>query len=1033
MPSQHPELERAIRQNHRCDETKLIQRLTLLAHQTSANEQVIQTTARQLVKRARTLQSEEQSIASFIHEYDLRTEEGVLLMCMAEALLRIPDGETQQRLVNEILTRGHWEEHLGSDSSLLVNASTWGLYFGSQMVEQPLLESETPQNTLQQLSQRIGSKMAHAAMIQAVKLMAEHFVMGAEIGDAIARAQIDGEQRVSFDCLGEAAQCQEDVDAYFAAYRDAIEQVGENSSAATLFDQFSISIKLSALHSRYDSFKQQRVLQELLPPLRELIILAKQRHVQVTLDAEEADHLSLSLQIFESLWHDPAIAGWHGFGLAVQAYQKRALPLLEWLVALAKERQSSIPIRLVKGAYWDSEIKLAQQLGLNDYPVFTRKAATDISYLACANYMLQQSDYIYSQFASHNAHTISWILQAGQGKKFEFQRLHGMGEELYQALYEAHPDTPPCRIYAPVGLHNRLLPYLVRRLLENGANASFVNQMADQRLSDEALVIEPHTRLDQPTNHPLIKPAEIYAPKRINAKGLDLHCQNTMKRLQRAIDEHRTQQWRVTPLINGKPQEGQAKPFYNPADHTDKIGQLVEATAEQVDLAYQTCQQSLDEWQQLSTQQRAEIINDCADLYEEQLPELMAHIIREGGRTLPDALAEVREAIDFLRYYANQACTLQQASKNLPGPTGEQNQLALCGRGVIACISPWNFPLAIFTGQIAAALVIGNAVVAKPASATPLTAFSAVKLMHLAGLPSGVLQLLPGDSRIIGNALIDNPALAGIAFTGSLSGAQLMNRSLANRQGAILPLIAETGGINVMIADSSALLDQLIPDLLTSAFNSAGQRCSALRVLIVQEEIADTAIDRLCKCIDELSLGDPTELATDIGPVISEEAQQALQTYCDKMSEQFTLLHKAPYQNNKGHFMPPHLFEIPNLQVMTDETFGPVLHLLRYKRGQLPQMIKQINAMGYGLTLGLHSRLQSTIQRVKTQAKVGNIYINRNMIGAVVGSQPFGGEGTSGTGPKAGGPNYLQRFAHERTVSINTTAIGGDAELLSGK
>ncbi len=1030
MSSQQSKLESAIWQSHRCDEVELIQSLSQLIQQTPTAELATQTTACQLVSRARTLQSEEQSISSFIHEYDLRTEEGVLLMCMAEALLRIPDSKTQQRLVNEILTRGHWDEHLGSNTSLLVNASTWGLFFGSQMVEQPLLESKTAQNILQQISQRIGSKMAHTAMMQAVKLMAEHFVMGAEISDAIARAQVSRQQRVSFDCLGEAAQCQMDVDGYFAAYQDAIEQIGENCTKERLFDQFSISIKLSALHSRYDSFKQPQVMKELIPPLRKLIILAKQQHVQVTLDAEEADHLALSLQIFKTLWHDPTIKGWHGFGLAVQAYQKRALPLLKWLVALAKERKSRIPVRLVKGAYWDSEIKLAQQLGLDDYPVFTRKTATDISYLACANYMLQQSDSLYPQFATHNAHTITWILQASQGKTFEFQRLHGMGEALYQAINEIEPNAPPCHIYAPVGLHNQLLPYLVRRLLENGANSSFVNQMADQQVSDEALVSNPLSRFKQSAIHPLIKPAEIYAPERRNSKGLDLHCPNTIQRIQRAIDEHNKVAWQVAPLIKGIPQRGDSKPLYNPANHSDQIGQLIEANVEQVNLAYTISQKSLSEWQLTSIEQRATILNKCADLFEEQLPELMAHIIREAGRTLPDALSEVREAIDFLRYYAYQACSLQQASRDLPGPTGEQNQLALYGRGVITCISPWNFPLAIFTGQIAAALVVGNAVVAKPASATPLTAFAAIKLMHQAGIPSNTLQLIPVDSRIIGKALVDNPALAGIAFTGSLAGAQRINRSLANRQGAILPLIAETGGINVMLADSTALLDQLIPDLLTSAFNSAGQRCSALRVLIVQEEIAELVIDRLLACMDELKLGAPDQLATDIGPVISADALQTLQAYCDKMEKQVTLLHKVSLHNNEGHFMPPHLFEIPNLQVMSGETFGPVLHLLRYKGGELAQMIQQINAMGYGLTLGLHSRLQSTMQLVTTTAKVGNIYINRNMIGAVVGSQPFGGEGTSGTGPKAGGPYYLQRFAHERTVSINTTAIGGNTELL---
>ena len=1029
---QQSKLEKEIQRSHRCDESQLIEKLSPSIKTVAKEEEQLQLFATRLAERARTLQSEQSSITHLIHEYDLRTEEGVLLMCLAEALLRIPDGETQQTLVSEILSRGHWEQHLGHDVSLLVNASTWGLYLGSQMVEQSLLESDSPQNILQQLSQRIGTKMAHTAMLQAVKLMAEHFVMGAGIYDAIARAQVMDEKRVSFDCLGEAAQSQSDVDGYFAAYHDAIEQIGETSNGRSLFDSFSISIKLSALHPRYGSFKQQRVKEELIPRLRVLILLAKERHVQVTLDAEEADHLELSLQIFETLWRDPLINGWRGFGLAVQAYQKRALPLLKWLAELAKQGGSTIPVRLVKGAYWDSEIKQAQQLGLSDYPLFTRKAATDISYLTCADYMFKQSKYLFSQFATHNAHTIAWLVQRGYGKSFEFQRLHGMGEAVYSALYALSPEAPLCRIYAPVGQHNRLLPYLVRRLLENGANSSFINQMADPLIATESLVVDPLRRLSEPTERPVIKPSAIYAPQRLNSKGIDLHCQTVAKNLLNRINEQYLQHWRATPLIDGTPQTGKERTLYNPADPSDEIGQLVEATTEQVDIAFQVCQKSLNAWQQVGIRRRADILNNCADLYEEQQPELMAHIIREGGRTVPDALSEVREAIDFLRYYACRATELQEESAHLPGPTGEENRLTLCGRGVMACISPWNFPLAIFTGQIAAALVTGNSVIAKPASATPLTAHFAVKLLHLAGIPGGVLQLLPGDSRILGKPLVEHPALAGIAFTGSHSSAQQINQSLANRQGAILPLIAETGGINVMIADSSALLDQLIPDLLTSAFNSAGQRCSALRVLIIQADIADQVVTRLCNCMDELSLDNPVKLATDVGPVISASALQQLQAYCQAMSQQAVLLHKVSHHTGDGHFMPPHLFEIPHLQMMKHETFGPVLHLLRYKRGELPQMIDQINEMGYGLTLGLHSRLQSTIERVTHQAKVGNIYINRNMIGAVVGSQPFGGEGTSGTGPKAGGPHYLQRFAHERTISNNTTAIGGNTELLGG-
>ena len=1034
--SASPELTELLneqRRLHRSDEAEIIERLVSLAECPAKKQQVIEQQALRLAERARSLLLGQTSISSLLHEYDLRTEEGVLLMCMAEALLRIPDAETRARLVAEIIARGHWDEHLGHGSSLLVNASTWGLYFGSQVLEQPLLEGEQPQSVLQQLTARVGSKVAQSAMVQAVRLMADHFVMGADIIDAISRAQVEGHKRVSFDCLGEAAQCQRDVDQYFDAYHTTIEEIGKNTTEERLFDQYSISLKLSALHPRYDSFKQQRIMDELLPRLRDLILRARAKHVQVTLDAEELDQLELSLRLFEALWRDSEIDGWSGFGLAVQTYQKRVLPLLQWLAALAQERGRTIPVRLVKGAYWDAEIKLTQQQGLSDYAVFTRKTATDVSYLACAGYMLQQGDSFYPQFATHNAYSIAWILNCASHNNYEFQRLHGMGEEPYRALYEDVPDAPPCRVYAPVGQHNTLLPYLVRRLLENGANSSFVNQLADQELPPAFLVENPIERLSQPVRKPLIKPDALYAPERVNSSGLDLHSPDVAAKLEQVLAGQFQQQWSSAPLIDGQRYEVASRPLHNPADHDDEIGTLHEAEPVHVELAYKTCRQAVAGWQQLTMEQRASLLEACADLFEQQKIALMTRIIREGGRCIPDALSEVREAIDFLRYYASQAKRLQDESAELPGPTGEFNSLSLHGRGVVACISPWNFPLAIFSGQIAAALVVGNAVVAKPASATPITASLAVELMHKAGIPTGVLQLVPGDSRTIGPLLLEHPALAGVVFTGSLSGAQQINRALAQRSGPILPLIAETGGINVMIADSSALLDQLIPDVLTSAFNSAGQRCSALRVLLVQDEIADQVIQRLCECMEELAIGNPKWLATDIGPVINREAWQQLSSYCERMVKEVDLLHRlSVVRCGRGHYLPPHLFEIPSLEILKGETFGPVLHLLRYRKADLPKVIDQVNAMGYGLTLGLHSRLQSTTALVTAQARVGNIYINRNMIGAVVGSQPFGGEGLSGTGPKAGGPHYLLRFAHERTVSINTTAIGGNPELLGG-
>ena len=988
------------------------------------------TLARELAQHARGHLGDAPGLDHFVREYDLRSEEGVLLMCLAEALLRIPDDATRNQLVGEVLAHGHWDRHLGHSDSLLVNASTWGLFLGGEYLDAALSGDAAPQQLLHSMTQRLGTPLARAAMVRAVSLLADHFVMGADIQSALARARRTPAQSYSFDCLGEAAQHAQDVERYFSAYADAIDAIA-SSGQPTDGPPHSLSIKLSALHPRYHSFQHARILHELYPRLRELVQLAQAKQLALTLDAEECDRLEVSLDIFQQLWDDDRVAP--GIGLAVQAYQTRALPVLQWLQALAQSRGVRIPVRLVKGAYWDSEIKTAQQAGLAYYPVFTRKAATDVSYLACAHFLLRYPAQFYPRFASHNAHSIAAILQSAPHESdFEFQRLHGMGDAIYAALAALHPHAPPCRIYAPVGQHRTLLPYLVRRLLENGANSSFINQLGDPAVSLELLSADPRHMLAQPA--PAIPLAgDIYQPQRRNAAGVDLHDPAVLDDILPRLQSEYARHWQVAPLLNGEPCPGTPQPLHNPADLSDQPGEVQLASAAQVDQAFEICRQHLDDWQRRPASERAARLDDCAAQFEQHRVALMARIVREAGRTLPDALAEVREAVDFCRYYA--ALARQQFGQEamLPGVTGEQNQLQLTGRGTFACISPWNFPLAIFTGQICAALAAGNAVVAKPASATPATAMLAIELMLHAGIPAGVLQFVPGESRAVGPAMLANAALSGVAFTGAFETAQQINRALALRDGAIVPLIAETGGINVMFADSSALTEQLVPDVLQSAFNSAGQRCSALRVLLLQQDIADATLQRLYGALDEWRVGDPRELATDTGPLISAEARRRLGDYCDAMRGDSRQLYRHPARmaDLNGHFLAPQVFSIEAISELRGEVFGPILHVMRYRKQDFTSLVEAVNNLGYGLTMGLHSRLRATREVLQQHARVGNLYINRNMIGATVGSQPFGGEGRSGTGPKAGGPHYLLRFAHERSTCLNSSAFGGNPELLN--
>ncbi|MGD8614856.1 MAG: bifunctional proline dehydrogenase/L-glutamate gamma-semialdehyde dehydrogenase PutA [Gammaproteobacteria bacterium] len=1029
-------LRQRVREAYRADETVCLRQRLADARLGPEREQAVRRRARQITAAARRRSAEQIGIEALLREYDLSSQEGVLLMCIAEALLRIPDAATADRLVRDRLAKGHWDEHLGSGASLLVNASTWGLLLTGRLLHQGA-SGAAPEQSLKQLVSRLGEPVVRVAMQGAMRILAQQFVAGRDIGEALRRVRGPADAvRYSYDCLGEAARTALDVERYAEAYASAITCIGERVERdRDVFAQPGISVKLSALHPRYEFAQRDRVLGELLPRLRPLVEQAAAAGIGLTLDAEEADRLDLSLDIFEALLAGLRDPTWQGLGLAVQSYQKRAWPLLEWLAALARLHRRRIPVRLVKGAYWDSEIKWTQERGLNDYPVFTRKAATDVSFLACADLLMRNPDCFYPQIATHNAMTLAWVHELGQGRDYELQRLHGMGECLYAVLGEL-VEVPPVRVYAPVGSHDELLPYLVRRLLENGANTSFINQLNDDELDLDRLVDNPCERVAalDCQRHPHIPlPRDLYGTERRNSRGWDLTDPVVVERLGTQLEQACAQPWRSAARVAGEDREGEIRELVSPANREHRIGQVAEAGDALVERALAVAADAASAWDQLGGARRAEHLLRAADLFEQHGPRLMARVIREGGRTIPDAVSELREAVDYCRYYARQAQQEFERPRLLPGPTGERNELWLRGRGVFVCISPWNFPLAIFVGQIVGALAAGNTVIAKPARQTPLTGYEAVALLHRAGVPGEVLQFLPGSGSRIGERLFASPRLAGVAMTGSTETARRIQQALATRRGPIVPLIAETGGQNIMIADSSALPEQLVVDVLESAFNSAGQRCSALRALFVQEEIADRFIGLLIGAMDELRIGDPLSLSTDVGPLIDPAAVHGLEPHVERMKRQGRLLHRlyVDAQLSRGSFFAPRVYEIDGLGPLDREVFGPILHLIRYRGDRLDAVIDAVNGTGYGLTLGVHSRIEETWQRVRARARVGNIYVNRNMIGAVVGSQPFGGEGLSGTGPKAGGPYYLYRFATERTSSVNTAAVGGNAGLLS--
>lgn len=1032
------ELKIAISANYSVDESAYLEKLLMIASPTDNEINEVTRKAVALVEKVRANGSSKEGVEAFLQQYSLSTKEGVILMCLAEALLRIPDADVANSLINDKIKAAEWEKHLGQSDSWLVNTSTWGLMLTGKFVA---LKSAITGNPVSALKNMIGSAsepVIRKAMNQAMKFMGKQFVLGSSIAEAIKRGAKSTAKGYthSFDMLGEAAYTAQDAQLYLDAYCDAIREIGATPRAKNV-PAPSISIKLSALHPRYEHNQHERVMSEMYTSVYGLLKIARELDVAITIDAEEADRLEISLELFEKLYQSDVCKDWEGFGIVVQAYSKRALPVLCWLNQLAKEAGRIIPLRLVKGAYWDSEIKWSQQGGHTGYSVFTRKSATDVSYLACARYLLSTDGTFYPQFATHNAQSVISIMQmAGTQRNFEFQRLHGMGEALYNTFLEDNPDVH-CRIYAPVGKHKDLLPYLVRRLLENGANTSFVHKLVDEKTSVENLVAHPCTtlrRFKQLSNERIPLPEDIYGVDRKNSVGANLHINSQLKPFLSEVQQHLNSQWHAQPIIGGDSIKTKAQNVYCPYDKGLVIGSVKLASAEDALRAIEIAIPAAIQWNAQGAEHRASCLDKFADLMTQHQPELMAICSREGGKTLQDGIDEVREAIDFARYYAMQARKDFAEPIVLPGPTGESNEIYLQGRGVFACISPWNFPLAIFVGQVSAALAAGNAVIAKPAGQTPIVAWRAIQLMHEAGIPTDVLNFVPGSGREIGSVLTSDPRISGIAFTGSTDTAVHINRSLAARENApIVPFIAETGGQNAMIVDSSALAEQVIDDVIHSAFTSAGQRCSALRVLFLQEDVAPRMLDVLKGAMQELKIGASHELSTDVGPVIDAASRQELLEHVEKLTAANQLIAKTPEQTgmNKGHFITPTAFKINSINDLKQEWFGPVLHVITYQSKQLDAVIDSINNYGYGLTLGIHSRNEKTAEYIDARVRVGNVYINRNMIGAVVGVQPFGGQGLSGTGPKAGGPRYLHRFATERTRTNNTAAIGGNTTLLS--
>src|SRR5450631_4342751 len=998
-------------------------------------------TAVALVEGARARRAERPFLDAFLQEFGLSNQEGIALMCIAEALLRIPDDATADRLIAEKLASGDWSSHAGKSESLFVNASTWGLMLTGGILElDPSIKTDTT-GWMRKFTRKAGEPLVRLAVRRAMRIIGGEFVVGRSIEEALARGAREPEVALcSFDMLGEGARTQHDAQRYLASYEHAIDVIGAAAAGRPAEEASSISIKLSALESRYSLLQRERVMQRLVPLVSALAHRAAALGIQLTIDAEEADRLDLSLDVVEALAKDAATRHWPGLGLAVQAYGKRALDVIDWVAAAARTYGRRMSVRLVKGAYWDSEIKRAQERGLDGYPVFTRKVTSDVSYLACAGRLFSHADVIYPQFATHNAHSIASVLElAPAGADYEFQRLHGMGRLLYTEAARQITNFPRVRVYAPVGEHKDLLAYLVRRLLENGANTSFVNRFMDEQVAVAEIVRDPISELERLESYAhthLPVPMALY-PDRRNSRGVDLGNPPDIETLRKEIPLRRSGKPAAAPvagpIINGALLPGDTHPVTNPADRRDQVGSTRDATPGEISAAFDASGAAQPGWNGQGGGSRADVLDRASGLLEASRADFHELLVREAGKTLSDAVAEVREAVDFCRYYAVQARAQFGAPLRLAGPTGELNELSLHGRGVFACISPWNFPLAIFAGQVTAALAAGNTVVAKPAEPTPLIAARFVKLLHEAGVPPQAVHLMPAPGRIFGEVAFAHAALAGVAMTGSTATALTINRSLAARNGAIVPLIAETGGLNAMIVDSTALPEQVVDDVVSSAFMSAGQRCSALRLLFLQDDIADQVLEMIAGAMDELVIGDPADFNTDLGPVITGAAAEGLGEHVARMRKEARVIKACSLgdAHANGSYFAPHLIELKSAAQLAREEFGPILHVVRYRSAAIDAVLESIRASNYGLTLGVQTRLESFWRRVFEQTSIGNTYVNRNMIGAVVGVQPFGGTGLSGTGPKAGGPHYLARFANERTLTVNTTATGGNAALLN--
>ena len=1025
----------ALDQGKFADETATVRGLLDRMPLDGAERAAVLSSAIGLVEHARASVKKQGVVESFLQEFSLGTREGLALMCLAEALLRTPDEDTRDRLIAEKIGSADWASHLGQSDSLFVNASTWGLMLTGKLVDVDEEARTDLPGFLKRIVGRLGEPVIREAVAAAVRIMGEQFVVGRTIEAALKRSNREG-WLCSFDMLGEGARTAHDAERYEKIYADAIEAVGKTSKGQGPEAGHGVSVKLSALSPRYEATHEARVWDELYPRVLRLARIAAKYDINFTMDAEEADRLALSLKLLDRLAHEPDLGGWTGLGLAVQAYQKRCPEVIRRVAELSKASGRRLMVRLVKGAYWDTEIKRAQQFGRTDYPVFTTKAATDLNYLVCAKAMIEAAPHIYSQFATHNAHSLAAVyrMASERGVKIEFQRLHGMGEALYDAARDAFGPVT-VRAYAPVGGHEDLLPYLVRRLLENGANSSFVHALLDERVPASAVAADPITTVEaHPDRHAKIPtPKDMYMDRQ-NSLGRDYSQAADRERHALALEKVDSEKLTSGPILGGKLKAGtNAQPVLNPFDTTQLLGHVSEATEADIDAAVDLAVRAQVKWDRIGGAGRAPILRAMGDALEADMDRLVALLSREAGKTLNDGVAEVREAADFCRYYAMLAERDFGGPQELKGPVGEINQLVLHGRGVFACISPWNFPLAIFTGQIAAALAAGNAVLAKPAEQTPLIAAEAVRLYYKAGLDPNLLALVPGRGETVGARLTTHPGIDGVAFTGGTDTATLINRSLAARPGAIIPFIAETGGLNGMFVDTTALKEQVIDDVILSAFGSSGQRCSALRLLYVPHDAADALIEGLKGALAAQVVGDPSDPAVDIGPVIDADAKAMLEAHLERLGKDAKIVARAelPAGADKGHLFAPTIAEVPTPDYLEREVFGPILHVCRYEPSKLKQTASKLAERGYGLTLGVHSRIEAFADEVARLVPAGNVYINRSIIGAVVGVQPFGGEGLSGTGPKAGGPYSLIRYAAEKAISNNISAQGGDPALLN--